>query len=225
MSDLLEKSYDYCNGNNREKIDPKKGFECIKQAYDDGDIPAMGEFAMYHILGVGTKKNVKIGTELLKKAIKIYLKSESLQKNKFIQNTFGYMYNNGIIFEQDEEKAIEWYNRSAKQNHSVAQNNVGTYYWNQFKNDKALELYTLSAKQGNAGGQYNIGEMFINSDFEKGIKYFILATEQGYNRVKINYPKVYKIIKLRKKLERYQKKELLYKYIGFDIANNVIDYL
>ena len=44
------------------------------------------------------------------------------------QNRIGYLYSNGVIVKKDENKAFEWFKRSAEKGNSKGCLNLGHYY-------------------------------------------------------------------------------------------------
>jgi len=76
----------------------------------------------------------------------------------------------------------------AKQGIAVAQNNLGTMYYNGEgipKNDKeAVKWYRLSAEQGHASAQYYLGQLYdegrgVPQNDKTAVKWWTLAAEQG----------------------------------------------
>ncbi|MBD5343304.1 MAG: hypothetical protein HDR93_08690 [Bacteroides sp.] len=96
----------------------------------------------------------------------------------------------------DMEKAAYWYLQAAEQDHSTAQNNLGSCYENGtgVKADirEAIKWYRLSAENGSSYGQLNLGDCFrdghkirIGEHWEKDVDagYYDWAYKLGYHTV------------------------------------------
>ena len=87
-----------------------------------------------------------------------------------------------------EESKLERTKRLANDGDSMAQNNLGSMYYNgegvpqDYK--EAVKWYRMSAEQGNARGQYNLGVMYYNGDgvpqdYKEAAKWYRKSAEQG----------------------------------------------
>jgi uncharacterized protein len=67
---------------------------------------------------------------------------------------------------RDVEQALWWFQKSAHQGSSAAQNNLGKMYFegNGVPKDarEAIGWYRKAAEQGNAHALYNLGQIFLN---------------------------------------------------------------
>ena len=91
--------------------------------------------------------------------------------------------------EKDENKAFEWYKKSASQGDSNVQYSLGCCYENGIgtKPDykKAVKWYENAAEQGDFIAQYNLGcfyrtgEGVVQND-DLAYKYFLQSAENGY---------------------------------------------
>ena len=88
----------------------------------------------------------------------------------------------------DNKTAVKWYTLAAEQGDAVAQNNLGTMYYQGkgvSQDDKtAVKWWRLAAEQGHARAQYNLGVMYDNGqgvpqDYKTAVKWYRLAAEQG----------------------------------------------
>ena len=116
-------------------------------------------------------------------------------------------------------KALEWYQLSASEGNSEAQNKIGNLYYhgNGVKKDykEAFRWYKLSAYQGNLNGQYNLASSYywgegVNQDYKKAFKWFLPSAKKGDKEaqfvmgysyhyeegVRTDYKKAYKWYKL-----------------------------
>ena len=118
------------------------------------------------------------------------------EKNDAIaKNSLGRCYAKGQGVEQSWEKAVEWYQKSAKQGYEIAQYNLGLCYeigkgvkqsW-----EKAVEWYRKSAEQGDATAQYNLGWCYkygkgVEQDYKKAFEWYHKSAEQGYEIAQYN---------------------------------------
>ena len=81
------------------------------------------------------------------------------------QCQMGLFYMNGLGVEQDDDKAVEWLNKAAAQNHAQAQYNLGIYYARfSDKESQRLAVKWLgeAAKQDYADAQYNLAQLYLN---------------------------------------------------------------
>ena len=81
------------------------------------------------------------------------------------QCQMGLFYMNGIGVDRDEDKAVEWLKKAARQNHAQAQYNLGIYYA-KFSDKEAQRLAVKwlneAAKQDYADAQYNLAQLYLN---------------------------------------------------------------
>ncbi|GBC26195.2 kinase-like domain-containing protein [Rhizophagus irregularis DAOM 181602=DAOM 197198] len=89
-------------------------------------------------------------------------KAEDGDKNA--QYNLGLCYKNGIGVEKNEIKAIEYFHKSAIQEDSNAQNELGIFYENGIEKDehKAFYWYQKAAENENEFAQYNLGLCYEN---------------------------------------------------------------
>ena len=97
-------------------------------------------------------------------------------------------YENGIGTEKDEEKAFEWYRKSAEQGNAEAQFKLAVCYDEGHGTSedagKAFEWYKKSAEQGNAEAQFKLAACYgeghgTELDKEKAFDWYSLLAEQG----------------------------------------------
>ena len=111
------------------------------------------------------------------------------------QYNLGVMYKNGHGVDVNYKKAIEWYEKAAKQGDANAQYNLGVMYHHGHGVDvnykKAIEWYEKAAKQGYADAQYNLGLMYhhgqgVDVNYKKAIEWYEKAAEQGDAQAQYN---------------------------------------
>lgn len=94
------------------------------------------------------------------------LMRQAAQGNVFAQSLLGNYYADGNGVEQDDKKAVYYWELAAKQGYSEAQYNLGVTYSlgkgvpQDYK--KAVYYWELAAEQGLAGAQYNLGIIYSN---------------------------------------------------------------
>ena len=80
------------------------------------------------------------------------------------QATVGWIFHTGKGKKKDLGKALEWYEKAAKNNHPVALNNIGVFYEQGLyvgkSSKKAAKWYKESAEWGYPYAQYNLGILY-----------------------------------------------------------------
>ncbi|MCX7113121.1 MAG: hypothetical protein NTX45_23995 [Proteobacteria bacterium] len=98
----------------------------------------------------------------------------------------------GELFEKNSylnnEYAVFWYTRSAKQGNARAQNNLGSMYRNgrgvEQDDEMAIYWYEKAAKQGDGSAQCNLGSIYESGfwwDNNKAVYWYEQAAEQGHS--------------------------------------------
>lgn len=107
----------------------------------------------------------------------------TLADNENCMNGLGMCYKYGVGSPVDLEKALYWLNKAAEAGLALANNNLGDLYSEEgllpFDADKALEYYQAAADLGEP--KYNwLGYLYdLKGDYEKGIKFYQLGSEEG----------------------------------------------
>ena len=105
-----------------------------------------------------------------------------------VQNYFS-CYQNGTGVEDDEQTAVERYQKAAEQGDADAQHSLGWCYSSgtgvEKDEQKAVEWYQKAAKQGYAQAQYNLGVCYqhgsgVKKDEQKAFEWYQKAAEEGY---------------------------------------------
>lgn len=118
------------------------------------------------------------------KALELRLESENLRPHMETEFEIGWLYSRN----ENYAKAIEWYQKSAAQGDSWAQNALASLYHKgrgvaqDYK--KAMELYQQSAAQNNNRAYSNIGDLYaeglgVKRDDKKAFEYYTKAFEAG----------------------------------------------
>jgi len=128
--------------------------------------------------------------ELYRKAFGMFL-AVSLEGNADAQFNLAYCYSNGLGVEIDNEKAAEWYRRSAEQGNSSSQNNLGVCYSNgrgvNQDKAKAAEWYRKAAEQGEAYAQCNLADCYkdgigVEKDLALAVLWYKKSADQQHER-------------------------------------------
>lgn len=162
--------------------DVKKSLEWFLKAANQGNGNGLYNVGMMYEHGNGVTLDYL-------EASKWYLKAAE-QGNHASQYSLGMMYAKGKKMKRDIKKATYWFMKAALGGDAQAQFNLGHIYGHGFgmmKNEqKAYEWYLKSANQGCMAAQNSLGAMYHNgtgfagqSD-EKGLRYWLLAAQQGH---------------------------------------------
>ena len=101
----------------------------------------------------------------------------------------GLKYKDGIGCEQSYERAVEWYEKAARQGLSEAQYSLGSLYYHgegvTQSYERSVELFKQSAAQGDPYGQTWLGFCYANGegvtkDYKEARRLFALAAKQGH---------------------------------------------
>ena len=91
-------------------------------------------------------------------------------------------------YDEDYEKAVYWYTKSAEQGNAEAQRELGACYYVgegvPQDYEKGVYWFTKAAEQGDAGGQYYLGQSYlfdksVPRDYEKAVYWLTKAVEQN----------------------------------------------
>ncbi|MCJ8322659.1 MAG: sel1 repeat family protein [Rhizobiales bacterium] len=85
--------------------------------------------------------------------------------HRLAQYMLGVYYSAGHAVDADQQIAKSWYEKSANQNYSYAQNNLGNFYATgrgdtELDYDIAIFWYKKAAAQGDMEAVYNLGQMY-----------------------------------------------------------------
>ena len=110
--------------------------------------------------------------------------------HRLAQYMLGVYYSAGHVVDADQQIAKSWYEKSAKQNYSYAQNNLGNFYATgrgdtELNYDIAIYWYKKAAAQGDVEAVYNLGQMYefgfgyaVNT--LRAIEKYAIAAKQGH---------------------------------------------
>ena len=108
----------------------------------------------------------------------------------------GWRYANGRGVIQDDEKAVEWYQKAAEQGHAIAQYDLSWMYQHgrgvSPNSSEAFQWCRRAAEQGYADAQNTLGWRYQYvkgvgaQNYEKAIKWYRKAAEQGHADAQAN---------------------------------------
>ncbi len=120
------------------------------------------------------------------------------------QATIGWMYQTGKGVKKNVNTAFDWYSKAARQNHVVAENNLGVFYeqglGNVQKNmKKAADWYRESAELGYPYAQYNLGILYmkgagVSKNINEAIYWLQIASLQGVKQAQEELNKISHVV-------------------------------
>ena len=133
----------------------------------------------------------------------------------------GYMYEHGIYYEKNVNKALDYYKRAKQQNDPLAINYLGLYYYRMaqrseegFKEkyyEQAVNLFKESRRLGCTRASNNLGMCYeqgtgVERDMNEALECYMEAATQGYSQGMFNLGYVYLCKAKRSRLnEDYEK--------------------
>lgn len=106
-----------------------------------------------------------------------------------MQDSLGYNYEKGLGVDQDFDKAIEWYRKSAEQGNAEAQYSLADCYLCgrgvAMNEVEAIKWLHKAAEQGHIEAQYYLGKCYYKGihgvliDYDEAAKWYRKAAEQG----------------------------------------------
>lgn len=138
----------------------------------------IGKMFLEGKIGNKSKEDLKEGFKYLKEA-------EKLGSIAAI-NSIGICYLNGLSKPKDKLKAIEYFERAAKENYVYAHNNLGRIYEEEGNLKKAYEHYLFSSNleeswASNKMGQWYLKGIYVQKDKKKAFECFNKAIEVPKN--------------------------------------------
>ena len=157
------------------------------------DILAQYMLGHCYLDGMGVEENITKGIELI---------TNSAEYNYVIaQYELAEYYFYGYYdLEEDNDKAMMWYKKSANQGLAAAQNSLGYHYYSGYRIEKnlseSLKWYKMAAEQGYAESQYQLGELYYNGedlskDYDNAFYWYTKAAEHGYSPAFFELGKMY----------------------------------
>ena len=136
-------------------------------------------------------------------AIEWTQKEAVAQKDGEMLHKLGWMYEQGVSVVQDYAKAIEWYEKAAKQGYERSQQNlefimkIDTANVMRQDSSKAIEWFEKTAPQGRVEDVYYLGTLYFSGDDglrrdeDKGLMLIKEAADRGYAVAQVRLGSIY----------------------------------
>lgn len=128
------------------------------------------------------------------------------------QATLGWMYHIGKGVKKNLKTALKWYIKAAKQEHVIAQNNLGVFHeqglGGRKKNSRlAAKWYRQAAEVGYAFAQYNLGKLYqqgngVKKDIDEAIFWLQIAALQGVEQAQSELEKINKHLMMKRRKQK-----------------------
>ena len=140
-----------------------KAVECFTSAAKKGHPRAK------YYLGLAYMYDLGVRSRDVHQAVRLFL--ESAEKDHIdaaaAQFHLGIAYMHALGVPRDDQKAVDWFRKSADQGHAGAQNNLGIMYsegWGIEKDkEKAIKLFIRAKDNGNEDATVNLGVMYLQN--------------------------------------------------------------
>ena len=173
---------------------PEDAFKHYRKAALAGHVVAMYDLAVCYRTGHGTNKNQRQEQRWLQKAAEhghLYSMCDLAACYSCKPNT-----------PHHDEQYRYWMHRAAEHGDTLAMQNLGYYYWPDFRKAdntdiiKAIEWFTKAANEGNAKALYELGRIYEQSaylthDEVKAYQCYRQASENGYPEAAISLGRCY----------------------------------
>ncbi len=170
----------YENGVGVERNLPE-AFNWYKQGGECGDSGCLFALGKFHEKKQVPDHEPDRGIE---DAVSYYERAAS-ENNQEALTKLGHMYEHGIYYSKDPEKALEYYKKAANLGDPLAINYVGLGYYRDQKYKQAVECFKKSKEQGCARGANNLGMCYeqglgVEQDLEQALKCYKESAEKKY---------------------------------------------
>lgn len=179
-------SYLYSNGEGVSK-DEEKVVEYTKKAADANNDSAKITLGTFYLTGENVAIDEEKGSILIHEGFKGLLKRAAFLSREEM-HVLATCYQLGIGVEENIQKAIYWYKKSAELGDPEAQNNLGLIYLNGSgvpeNKFEALRWFKLSSRKYLTGALKNTGDCYYagwgtSQDFYEAILWYKKAAEEG----------------------------------------------
>lgn len=169
----------------------KYAVQLFAKAADKGSDRALYNLAMAYYTGKGIEKEWEKAFSLFKKLAEKGEPYSQYMVGKYLMANHGGTISWHIVSKRNTKEAFKWFEKSAIQGNSGAQQQLGLFYESGTdpcirNTEKALEWYQKSADQGNNEAVFAIGRIYANGvdeqnpDVERAFQYFLQAAENGH---------------------------------------------
>ena len=180
----------YKNGFAVEKNE-EYAVQLFAKAADKGSEKALYNLAMAYYTGRGIEKEWEKAFSLFKKLAENGEPNSQYMVGKYLMANHGGTISWHIVSKRNTKEAFKWFEKSAIQGNSGAQQQLGLFYESGTdpcirNTEKALEWYQKSADQGNNEAVFAIGRIYANGvdeqnpDVVRAFQYFLQAAENGH---------------------------------------------
>lgn len=165
--------------------------QLFAKAADKGSERAQYNLAMAYYTGKGIELDWEKAFSLFKKLAENGEPHSQYMVGKYLMSNHGGTISWHIVSKRNTKEAFKWFEKSAIQGNSSAQQQLGLFYESGtdpcIKNiEKALDWYKKSADQGNNEAVFAIGRIYTNGvdeqnpDYVRAFQYFLKAAESGH---------------------------------------------
>ena len=169
----------------------KYAVQLFAKAADKGSERAQYNLAMAYYTGKGIELDWEKAFSLFKKLAENGEPHSQYMVGKYLMSNHGGTISWHIVSKRNTKEAFKWFEKSAIQGNSSAQQQLGLFYESGtdpcIRNiEKALDWYQKSADQGNNEAVFAIGRIYTNGvdeqnpDFVRAFQYFLKAAESGH---------------------------------------------
>ncbi len=176
-----------------EILDFKTAEQLLLSESENGNVPAMFELGkLYSTEKLGLNDKEK-SFKYYQKALQGFLQIEPLAKKikPYLQYQIGMIYFKGLGTEIDNQKAAEYFEKSAELGNQYAKRLLALEYINGKKIeqniDKGISLLTECVDSGDAFSCYKLGNLYlkgeiVNQDLDKAEKYLLSAEDNEFTQ-------------------------------------------
>ena len=165
--------------------------QLFTKAADKGSERAQYNLAMAYYTGKGIESDWEKAFSLFKKLAENGEPHSQYMVGKYLMSNHGGTISWHIVSKRNTKEAFKWFEKSAIQGNSSAQQQLGLFYESGtdpcIRNiEKAFDWYLKSADQGNIEAIFALGRLYTNGidekkpDMAKAFHYFLKAAESGH---------------------------------------------
>ncbi len=238
--------YEYAQALHRMDSNHDIEFEYYMKAATQGHAEAMNEVGSFYEYGFSVEEDFEKAAEYYNKAIeadpewasdfhleklseKIHEKDQTILK-EFDDDTSNedlihkaYCYMNGILMEEDDNKAFELYYKAYQNGSIEGMFYTGIYYLNGYtceaNEDKAFELMKKAADAGHKIAQFSYAyyNVLYYNNYSEAFKYYKLSAEQGNPQSMLKLSYLYKMgLGVEKNFKLYIKYLMMAQQLGVE---------
>ena len=176
----------------KSKLDDYKKAEKLLLS-ESNNVLALHDLGKLHSTEKSGLKDDEKSFKFYKKALQGFLQIEPKAKKMkpYLQYQIGMIYFKGLSTPIDNQKAVEYFEKSAEQGNQYAKRLLALEYISDrnFEQDieKGISLLTECADSGDAFSCYKLGNLYlkgkiVNQDLDKAEKYLLSAEDNGFTQ-------------------------------------------